>query len=341
MKYLLECLNPGDKPIRMNSPLYLREAWPVNRLRKPEVWSARSFDSLESVLSSLDSYISACSAMRADVLATLFLTRRFHVVYSPCMGNSTQPAATHYMNKYGSLMASITLEVDFTKLAGSWRPEAVHLDGLRGLDGVKRLVDTFVQSQLTRSSNTPIRDLRVLVRRYHGFRPQTLPAPPSPPPSFSFSSFSSPSSNFSSPSTSPVSTTRSRIASAIRSRLRRRRSTNALASAPSTPPPTPTPTPTTTRWEEYSPAAHVRHALSALPSLGPVVSRLSLSGAPADFSAELAAEWPRRAARAPSGGGKGEGASSPPVLRVDGVVRLGWGGVMRRGGTRGRRRRRV
>ncbi|KAL2174809.1 uncharacterized protein P884DRAFT_63779 [Thermothelomyces heterothallicus CBS 202.75] len=313
MKYLLECLNPGDKPIRMNSPVYLREVWLVNRPQTPGVWSARSFDSLGSVLSSLDSYISACSAMRADVLATLFLTRRFHVVYSPYMGNSTQPAATHYMNKYGSLMASITLEVDFTNLSGSWRPEAVHLDGLRGLDGVKRLVDTFVQSQLTRRSNTPIRDLRVLVRRYHGFRPQTLPAPPSSPPSFSFSSFSSPSSVFSYPSTSPVSTTRSRIASAIRSRLRRRRSTNALASAPSTLRPTPTPTPTTTR-REYSPAAHVRHALSALPSLCSVVSRLTLSGAPADFSAELAAEWPRRAARAPSGGEGGGGERGGRVI---------------------------
>ncbi|KAL2163338.1 hypothetical protein VTH06DRAFT_5395 [Thermothelomyces fergusii] len=239
--------------------------------------------------------------MRADVLATLFLTRRFHVVYSPYTGNSTQPAATHYMNKHGPLMAFITLEMDFTKLAGSWRPEAARLDDLRGLDGVKRLVDTFVQNQLARRSNTPIRDLRLLVRRYHGFRPPRVATPPS-------------------------------IASVIRNRLGRfcRR-----IGAPETS--TATGTPTTARREEYTPAAHVRHVLSALPSLGPVVSRLTLSGAPTEFVAELVAEWPLLAAGGLSSGGSelaGEGASlslslsssSLLLRRVKRAVKRVWGG---------------
>ncbi|KAK4032063.1 hypothetical protein C8A01DRAFT_20822, partial [Parachaetomium inaequale] len=179
MKYLLASHNPHDKPIRMNNPIYLWEAWPVNRLRTLKVWSTDYFDSLQNVLSSIDNYTSVCSTMRADVLVTLFLTRRFHVIYAPYVGTETQPAATHYMDRYGPLMASITLEVDFTKLAGSWKPEAVHLNALSGLKGVKSLLETFVQRQLTRR-NTTIQDLRVLVRRYHGFRPAPPTTPDSP-----------------------------------------------------------------------------------------------------------------------------------------------------------------
>ncbi|KAL2151205.1 hypothetical protein VTH82DRAFT_6303 [Thermothelomyces myriococcoides] len=277
--------------------------------------------------------------MRADVLAALFLTRRFHVVYSPYMGSCTQPAATQYMNKYGSLMASVTLEVDFTKLAGSWRPEAVRLDGLRGLNSVKRLVETFVQNQLNRRNNNPIRDLRVLVKRYHGFRPNPLSALPSsssssPSSSSSSSSSSSPSPLFSYRSTSHVSTPgSSSITSTIRSHLH-------LPRSGTTPPAA-----MTTRRDEYTPAAHVRHALAALLFLAPVVWRLTLSGAPADFAAELAAEWPRCAARAPSGRmrwvvGEGASKSSPPLVllfRAGEIVKWGWGDG---GGRRSRRKKR-
>jgi hypothetical protein len=58
------------------------DVWPVNRLAKPQEWSTDYFDSPESVLSSLGNYTSICSAMHADVPATVVLTRRLHVVYA-------------------------------------------------------------------------------------------------------------------------------------------------------------------------------------------------------------------------------------------------------------------
>lgn len=169
MRHVLASHNRQNKPIRMNNPVFLWEAWPVNRHRKPKVWSTDYFDSLESVLSSLDSYTSVCGAMRADILAALFLVRRFHVVYSPFVGKESQPAATKYMDRYGPLMASITLEVDFTKLGGGRNPDAASLNPTAALKRTTKLVEGFVQSQLPR--RTPIQDLRVLVRRYHGVRP--------------------------------------------------------------------------------------------------------------------------------------------------------------------------
>ncbi|KAH6847542.1 hypothetical protein B0I37DRAFT_431135 [Chaetomium sp. MPI-CAGE-AT-0009] len=223
MKYLLAAHAPHGKPIRMNNPVFLWEVWPVKKLSEPDVGSTDYFDSLQSVLSSVDNYTSVCSAMRADVLATLFLTRRFHVVYSPYVNRKTQPVATKYMDRYGPLMASITLEIDFTKLAGSWRPEAVHLDSLKGLKGVKTCLEDFVQCQHTRH-NTAIRDLRVLIRRYHGFRPTPLPANP--------------------------------------------------------PPPAPQPIP-------YTSPSHIAHTLAPLNSLGPLVSTLTLTGAPYSCAADL------------------------------------------------------
>jgi hypothetical protein len=169
MRHILASHNPENKPIRMNNPVFLWEAWPVNRHRKPNVWSADYFDSLESVLSSLDSYTSVCAAMRADILAALFLVRRFHVVYSPFMGRESQPAATKYMDRYGPLMAAITLELDFTKLGGGRNPDAASLNPTAAVTQTKKLVEGFVQSQLPRKA--PIQDFRVLIRRYHGVRP--------------------------------------------------------------------------------------------------------------------------------------------------------------------------
>lgn len=277
MKYLLATHHHHDKPIRMNHPVFLCEVWPISRFGKRDVESASYFDSLQSVLSSVERYTSVCPAMRADVLATLFLTRRFHVVYSPHVRTETQPAATHYMDRYGPLMASITLEVDFTKLAGGWRPECVHFDALWGLKSVKARLEDFVQHQLTRH-NTTIRDLRVLVRRYHGFRP-TIPLeslrPNQKENHHHHRRHQTPTTSASpspSPSPSPPSTTIQ---------------PPSPPTPPSTPPSTSTSTPTPQKPTPYTSTAHIAHTLAPLKSLGPLVSTLTLTGIPQSFAAEL------------------------------------------------------
>ncbi|KAH6615786.1 hypothetical protein B0J18DRAFT_372464, partial [Chaetomium sp. MPI-SDFR-AT-0129] len=188
MKYLLHAHNPDDKPIRMNNPIDLCEAWPVNKIKdRTKEWISEHFDSLESVLYSLSNYTSTCSAMRADVLAALFLTRRFHVVYSPYVSGKIHYSAIKYMDRYGHLMASIAVEVDFTKLAGSYQPAGADLDAAQSMKGVVSHLKHFIDRQKMRPDGVPLRDLRVLVRRYYGFRPYrpTSPRPKSKSPASS------------------------------------------------------------------------------------------------------------------------------------------------------------
>lgn len=171
MKYVLRHHDRSGKVIRMNSPVYLQPAWPISGKTVPALWSTDYFESLETALFSLARYTSVCFAMRVEVLATLFLTRRFHVVYSPLMTGRVQPGAVSFMDHFGPLMASITIELDFTKQGGGWRPEAVNVNPLPGLQRVTWLLDKFVDQQWTRFPRTTIRNLYVLVRRYHSFRP--------------------------------------------------------------------------------------------------------------------------------------------------------------------------
>jgi hypothetical protein len=282
MRHVLANHSPDNKPIRMNNPVFLWEAWPVNRHRKPKVWSTDYFDSLESVLSSLDSYTSVCAAMRADILAALFLIRRFHVVYSPFVGRESQPAAKKYMDQYGPLMASITLEVDFTKLGGGRSPDAASLNPTSALKQIIKLVEGFVQSQLSRK--TSIQDLRVLVRRHYGTRPalddmatqhgtQARNNQPHKPTTI--------------PSQGPTA------AAAAASLRKQHPPSYSLGNKE-----TLTPFPlryleTTTKLADtstpHTPNPHITQTLDPLKSLGPLVARLTLTGAPEDFAAQLIA----------------------------------------------------
>ncbi|KAK1830122.1 hypothetical protein QBC39DRAFT_231877, partial [Podospora conica] len=174
MKYVLAELDSG-KAIRLNSSSFLDPVWPVNHAtRGPgggRIWSTGYFDSLEKVLTMLRSYTRVSFAMRVDVLTTLFLTRRFHVVYSPFVTELTQPAAVLYMERFGAFMKWITVEVDLSRLGGNCHPSAGKMDMSKNLERVKALVKGFSEQQLRSRGFTRIQSLVVLVRRYYGFRP--------------------------------------------------------------------------------------------------------------------------------------------------------------------------
>ncbi|KAK3940011.1 hypothetical protein QBC46DRAFT_314645 [Diplogelasinospora grovesii] len=169
-KHVVKAHNSG-KAIRLNTPACFDPVWPANHSNNERVWSTDYFDSLEKVLALLKNYASVCFAMRVDMLATLFLTRRFHVVYSPFVTPTFQPAAHFFMDKYGPLMKYITLEVDLSRLAGHWQPSAAHLDTKQSLSRVRKQIQNFAARQMTRHGGTKIESLVILVRRYYGCRP--------------------------------------------------------------------------------------------------------------------------------------------------------------------------
>jgi hypothetical protein len=115
----------SGKSVRLNNPGFLAAVWPVeriggNRCQQPGTnWDnsgisraqkeenradrgqpAGYFDSLATVLDSVQPYMATSFGARIDVLATLMLTRRFHVVYSPFVSAQLQPAATLWLDKY-------------------------------------------------------------------------------------------------------------------------------------------------------------------------------------------------------------------------------------------------
>jgi len=154
-KYLVA--DGGNKTIRMNNIGAYRPVWPDDY-----------FESLESVLESLERYTSVSSGFRADILVTLFTMRHFHVVWSPYVMPLTSQAAVYYMRKYSALMQHITLEFDFSKqgfgatqIAASLKP---------GVENIYPRVDEFVDAQTERDNYSTLFNLRILVRRYHGNR---------------------------------------------------------------------------------------------------------------------------------------------------------------------------
>lgn len=174
IKSVLAELDSG-KAIRLNSSSFLDPVWPVNHAtRGPgggRIWSTEYFDSLGKVLTMLRSYTSVSFAMRVDVLTALFLTRRFHVVYSPFVTELTQPAAVLYMERFGAFMKWITVEVDLSRLGGNCHPSAGNMDMTKNLERVKALVKGFSEQQMKSRGFSRIQSLVVLVRRYYGFRP--------------------------------------------------------------------------------------------------------------------------------------------------------------------------
>ncbi|KAM7194388.1 hypothetical protein V8F33_007276, partial [Rhypophila sp. PSN 637] len=161
----------SGKPIRLNSPVFLKPIWPVNGApgkSGPPAWTTEYFDSLDSVLRQLDPYLSVCFGFRIDILTTLFLSRRFHVVYSPLVKPMTSPLATQFLDIYGVYMKWINLEVDLSNLAGHWHPASADL--AFGLHTLRSHVERFAECQLSRHGGTTLQSLIIMVRRYHGVR---------------------------------------------------------------------------------------------------------------------------------------------------------------------------
>lgn len=161
-RHVLDCdgATPDSlKPIRMN---------PASMLRP--VWRDDQFDSYSKALAPARGAMLASFAMRAEVLAMFFMTRRFHVVFSPHVGLSLSPLAIECVFQYGCLMQYVTLEIDFSKLSFGPRAEAAGLRAGSGILGIGPMVDIFVEGQRHRK-RTRMENLVILCRRFCNPRP--------------------------------------------------------------------------------------------------------------------------------------------------------------------------
>lgn len=148
-----------DRSIRLNPQVFTRAVWPLD-----------TFDSLAAAFSPLQGALSISFALRAEVLAAFWQTRRIHVVFSPYVRPAVCPLATLYLQRYAGILSSapnVTLELDCTRLGYGMHPAAAGLQP--GLLSMGALVEGFVD-RLAAGQHS-LKSLTVLCRRYYGNRP--------------------------------------------------------------------------------------------------------------------------------------------------------------------------
>lgn len=156
MRHLISGADTG-RPILLNSKRQASPAWPAD-----------AFVSLGSVLKPLQAAMWACPRLRAEIMAVLLLTRKFHVIFSPCVKEYTQPLPTTWLFRYLHLMQDVSLEIDMTKLGFGHSWEATAMEA--SIENIGVLIRRFTAEMLTRSSANSMGSLTIHCRRYFGYR---------------------------------------------------------------------------------------------------------------------------------------------------------------------------
>lgn len=146
-----------SRPILLNSERQASPAWP-----------AGAFVSLGSVLKPLQATLWACPRLRAEVMVVLLLTRKFHVIFSSCVRECTQPLPTTWLFRYLHLMQDVSLEIDMTKLGFGQSWESASMEA--NMKNISWLISKFTAEMLTRSSTNSMGCLTIHCRRYFGYR---------------------------------------------------------------------------------------------------------------------------------------------------------------------------
>lgn len=156
MRHLVSDTDTG-RPILLNRKRQASPAWPDD-----------AFVSLGSALKPLQATMWACPRLRAEVMVVLLLTRKFHVIFSPCVKECTQPLPTTWLFRYLHLMQDVSLEVDMTKLGfgHGWESTAMEAN----VKNISRLIRKFTAEMLTRNTVNSMGCLTIHCRRYFGYR---------------------------------------------------------------------------------------------------------------------------------------------------------------------------
>ena len=92
-----------------------------------EVWHPDDFQALDDLLDPVAGGLETCFSMRADILAYLLTSFRFHFTFSPFVTPAACPQLFHWMDTYSYLMPFVTLELDLSKLGFGSEPASVKL----------------------------------------------------------------------------------------------------------------------------------------------------------------------------------------------------------------------
>lgn len=153
----------SDDPDKAQIPIRTQSFEPFYR----GVWEDTNFQSIQKLLLPCAGALRTSAAMRAEVLAYLLTTRRFHFVFSPYVTRNISPQMFHWIDHYSHLMEYMTVEIDLSKLGFGADPDAASLRW--GLQLILGSIRQLVAAQLEKRT-IPLDTLVVIARRYHGRR---------------------------------------------------------------------------------------------------------------------------------------------------------------------------
>ncbi|KUJ18849.1 uncharacterized protein LY89DRAFT_506174 [Mollisia scopiformis] len=155
------CFPHEDRRISLMRPSLTEAAFPADYFASP-------WDVLDPVWGLLE----CCYAWRTEVLAYFWSQFHFHVTLNEFTGPLTCQLSHVWLVENLSMVQRLTIERDYTRLAGSAKKNADQLS-FKVAAKVRATVQTYVKELLKRADGMHMAELHVMARGYVGCRPGT------------------------------------------------------------------------------------------------------------------------------------------------------------------------
>ncbi|KAF8854813.1 hypothetical protein BDZ45DRAFT_805528 [Acephala macrosclerotiorum] len=154
------CFPPEDRKISLTSQSFTEAVFPEGYFALPQ-----------DILQPVEGLLESCRAWRKDTLAYFFSQYRFHITLNEFTSRLTCPLSHQWAVPYLHLIQLLTIERDYTRLAGSHHRNASQLSWAIANEKVRPMVDAIVDGLLKREHGMEMAQLHLMARKYEGLRP--------------------------------------------------------------------------------------------------------------------------------------------------------------------------
>ncbi|KAE8449305.1 hypothetical protein EG329_008206 [Mollisiaceae sp. DMI_Dod_QoI] len=154
------CFPPEQRKVSLSKESFTEAVFPKGYFASP-------WDILDPVWGALGS----CQAWRNEVLAYFWSQYHFHITLNEFTGKFTCPLSHIWVLPHLHLIQRLTIERDFTRLAGSNHKAASQLT-FKVANKVRDMMESIVKGLLDRPADTKMAELHLMARKYAGFRPK-------------------------------------------------------------------------------------------------------------------------------------------------------------------------
>lgn len=154
------CFPDGDRKISLSRRQFTEAVFPHDYFANPS-------DVLDDVWGLLES----CRALRKEVYTYFWSQFHFHITVNEFTGPLTSPMSHKWIQPYLPLIQRLTIERDFTRLAGGSSKEATLLN-FKVSKKVREMIKTIVDGLKSREEGMYMAELHLMGRKYAGYRPR-------------------------------------------------------------------------------------------------------------------------------------------------------------------------